>query len=79
MEGNNLNLRLDKGCTIQFMYTNWKGEQAMRTAFVYDVYWGSNEWHTEDQWLLHALDEDKGEPRYFALKDMSEVVEIYQI
>lgn len=66
-------MKLEKGMVIQFEYTNWKGEVGTRKAFVYGVEWGSNEWHKEKQWLLHALDLDKGEERYFAMKDMKNV------
>jgi predicted DNA-binding transcriptional regulator YafY len=70
---------LDKGKKIQFTYTNWKGESSVRKAFVFNILWGSNEWHKEEQWLLFALDEDKRESRYFAMKDMKDVQEIEKI
>lgn len=60
-----VSLKFEKGNVIEFKYTNWKGETRPRRAFVYGVEWGSNEWHKEEQWLLHALDEAKGESRYF--------------
>lgn len=67
---------LEKGMTIEFDYTNWKGQIDKRKVFVYGVIWGNNEWHKEEQWLLHALDEDKREARYFAMRDMRNVVKV---
>jgi len=69
-------MKLEKGMILQFDYTNWKGETSTRKAFIYGVEWGSNEWHKEEQWLLHALDEDKGETRYFAMRDIKNVVRV---
>jgi predicted DNA-binding transcriptional regulator YafY len=69
-------MNLEKGMVIEFDYTNWKSELGTRKVFVYGVFWGSNEWHNEEQWLLHALDEEKGATRYFAMKDMKNVIKI---
>lgn len=51
-------------------YTNWKGERSTRTILPIRIYWGSNEWHKENQWLLEAHDIDKKAVRNFALKDI---------
>jgi predicted DNA-binding transcriptional regulator YafY len=51
-------------------YTNWKGERSNRTILPINIYWGSNEWHKDMQWLLEAHDIEKGAPRNFALKDI---------
>lgn len=51
-------------------YTNWKGERSNRTILPIRIYWGSNEWHQEEQWLLEAHDLEKQEPRNFAMKDI---------
>lgn len=57
------------GEAIAFRYTNWRGETANRTGLPAFIFWGASEWHPEPQWLMRALDVDKGEPRDFALKD----------
>lgn len=59
------------GAPLRFRYTNYRGEHSIRRAWPIRLEWGSNEWHPEPQWLLLANDIDKGEPRYFALRDMS--------
>lgn len=64
---------LEKNDVIEFDYTNWKGEKGKRKALVRGVVWGSNEWHKEQQFLLRAIDMEKNDVRYFALKDMDNV------
>jgi len=34
------------------------------------IWFGSNEYHREDQWILDALDVEKNEKRSFAMKDI---------
>jgi predicted DNA-binding transcriptional regulator YafY len=55
---------------VRVVYTNWKGETSIRHIAPIEIFFGSNEWHTEEQWLLLALDVDKGAERTFALKDI---------
>ncbi|AKO95006.1 hypothetical protein BEH_07510 [Priestia filamentosa] len=62
-----------KNTMIEFDYVNWRGEKSRRTAMVENVWYGSNEYHKEDQWLLEATDRDKQEIRLFAMKDMSNI------
>jgi hypothetical protein len=65
-----------KAPPITILYTNWRGETAVRRIRLdFIAYgnealgfaWGSNEWHPEEQMLLSALDVNKGERRTFAL------------
>lgn len=58
---------------IRVTYTNWRGETSDRRIQIKDIRYGSTEWHQEPQWLLIALDLDKGVDREFALKDMRSV------
>ena len=52
-------------------YTNWRGERAMRRIRPTGrVTFENNEWHPETQWLLEAVDIDKGEIRSFALANI---------
>lgn len=53
-------------------YTNWRGERALRVIRPLSIYWGSNQWHPEKQWLLDAIVEKDGERdvRAFAMKDI---------
>jgi predicted DNA-binding transcriptional regulator YafY len=51
-------------------YTNWRGERATRRVIPRSIVFASNEWHSEMQWLLIALDVEKADERTFALKDI---------
>jgi predicted DNA-binding transcriptional regulator YafY len=48
-------------------YTNWRGMRSSRRIRPWGIRFGSNEWHAQEQWLLHALDIEKDEDREFAL------------
>lgn len=57
---------------LVFGYTNWRGEYAVRKVIPLKVWYGGTEWHPEPQWLLKALDAEKGNAeRDFAIQDMS--------
>jgi len=51
-------------------YTNYKGTTAVRSIIPKTIYFGSNEWHKEPQWLLTAFDLDKNADRHFAMADI---------
>lgn len=48
-------------------YTNWRGVRAERTILPLRWFWGHNAVHQDEQWLLEAMDQAKGEVRIFAL------------
>ncbi len=56
---------------LVFEYTNWKGETAVRRVKPIEIWYGKTEYHPQEQWLLKALDLEKGEERNFAVKDIS--------
>ena len=66
-------INLITGTLIEFDYVNYKGELGHRRAEVQGVFFGSNEYHPEDQFLLAAFDMDKLEHRTFAMADMMNV------
>lgn len=57
------------GEPIQFGYTNYRGEYSERRATPIRFEFQSTEHHPEQQWIMHAMDHDKG-LRAFALADM---------
>ena len=57
---------------VKILYTNWRGETAVRRILPKEIIYSSNEWHKEEQWLLVAFDVDKQADRTFALKDIKE-------
>lgn len=58
---------------VSFTYTNYKGETKTRHARMIRVFWGSTEYHPEDQWLVEGHDLDKDAVRVYALHDISNV------
>jgi hypothetical protein len=67
----NFQLEINPGDIIEFTYTNYKGKVGQRKAQVLRFYYAANEYHPEPQFILAAIDLDKGEPRGFAVKDIS--------
>jgi predicted DNA-binding transcriptional regulator YafY len=61
---------VDQRKAIKIVYTNYRGETALRKVLPQRVWFGSTEWHPEEQWLLEAIDLDKGASRSFALRDI---------
>lgn len=55
---------------LTFVYTNWRGETATRQATPTGmIYWGSNQYHPQRQWLFDAFDHEKLGVRTFALSE----------
>lgn len=54
---------------VRIDYTNWRGERASRLIVpkVGGLRFVSNEWHRTPQWVIEAVDCEKGEDRMFAL------------
>lgn len=55
---------------VSVRYTNWKGQTSQRKIEPIKIFFGSNEFHSEDQWLLKCFDVDKNAERTFAMKDI---------
>jgi predicted DNA-binding transcriptional regulator YafY len=51
-------------------YTNWRGERSLRRIRPLAIAFENNEWHPETQWLLEAVDLEKGENRTFAMNNI---------
>jgi hypothetical protein len=56
--------------TVRILYTNYRGETAIRQIVPQRVWFGATEWHTDEQWLLDAIDVEKDAVRAFAMKDI---------
>lgn len=61
---------MDEPQTVRILYTNYRGETDFRRILPQQIHFGSTEWHPEPQWLLDAVDVEKGAGRSFALKDI---------
>lgn len=55
---------------ITIRYTNYRGVTADRRIVPITVRFASTEWHPGEQWILDALDVEKGVIRSFALRDV---------
>lgn len=66
-------LEVSNGSCIEFDYVNWKGIKGHRKVVFGRLLFGSTEYHSEEQWLMEALDVDKDATRVFAISDMSNV------
>ncbi len=60
---------------VQILYTNYRGETAYRQILPEKIWYGSTEWHPENQWLLDAVDIEKDALRNFAMQDIKEWTE----
>ncbi len=65
-----MSIELQKRARI--LYTNYKGETAYRDIIPEKIWFGSTDWHKEEQWLLDAIDLGKDALRNFAMKDIQE-------
>ena len=61
---------MDTEKIVNILYTNYRGETAIRKIIPNKIWYGKTDWHPENQWLLDALDVDKNAERSFALKDI---------
>jgi predicted DNA-binding transcriptional regulator YafY len=64
-------MRMDnKKKVVKILYTNYRGETAIRTITPEKIWFGETEWHPGEQWLLDAFDLEKQTMRSFAMKDI---------
>ncbi len=61
---------MDKDKIVKILYTNWKDETRTRKILPINIEFKSTDWHKEEQWILNAIDIEKGAERGFALKDI---------
>lgn len=72
LELNNISLgqnRDNNSIPAKVGYTNYRGEYGVRNITPIHVYFGSNSYHTGEQWFIRAFDHDKNAERDFALAD----------
>ena len=61
---------LDPKQVVSLVYTNYRGETAVRQVLPKRIWFGKTDWHPEEQWLLDAFDIEKQADRSFAIKDI---------
>lgn len=55
---------------VFIVYTNYRGETAVRKIIPKKIWFGKTNWHPDEQWLLTAFDLSKNADRDFAMKDI---------
>jgi len=55
---------------VSVVYTNYRGETAVRRIVPKSIWFGATDWHPTPGWLLDAYDVEKAAERSFALKDI---------
>lgn len=58
------------GQTLRFSYRNYRGVTSVREVRPVCLRWGTSDYYVEPQWLMKALDFDRGEFREFAVRNM---------
>ena len=56
---------------VEFTYKNHRGETRQRRVIPSAIWFGATEWHKEKQWLLLAVDQETGQERDFAMKEIT--------
>ncbi len=60
------------GKPIKVVYKNYRDEVAERIIIPQKIFWGSTEWHKDEQWLLEVFDVERDTQRVYAMKDVIE-------
>jgi predicted DNA-binding transcriptional regulator YafY len=69
--GDPFNKNFAKSREVIIDYTNYRGERAKRRIKpIGSMIFTHNEWHPDQQWLMLALDVERGEKRFFAMKSI---------
>lgn len=63
---------------VKFVYRNWKGEIKEYHVLPEKFEYGRDTYHNRPQWLLHAVDVERGVRRTFALADMLTAITEYK-
>jgi hypothetical protein len=60
---------------IMVDYTNWRGERRVRDILPLRIFFGSNQWHKEPQWLMEVVEPDDSETKTLAFAGIHGFVE----
>ena len=60
--------------SIKVKYKNWKGEVGVRNIIPQNIFFGSTDYHKENQWLIEVWDVEKDAPRTYAMQDIIEFI-----
>lgn len=57
----------DPAQEVTIDYTNWRGVRSYRRVRPLRIVFENNEWHMQTQWIMYAVDLEKGEERALAM------------
>ncbi|WP_086930705.1 WYL domain-containing protein [Agarilytica rhodophyticola] len=69
-------MSIEKDKKVKILYTNYRGETSYRDIVPIKIWYGSTDWHKEEQWLLDGHDQGKDALRNFAMKDIKEWITV---
>jgi hypothetical protein len=55
---------------LTMVYKNYRGEVAVRRVLPKCIWFGQTEHHLQPQWLMNAVDVERGVERTFAMQDI---------
>lgn len=61
------------GSKVSFSYKNWRGETKVYEVKPMHIWYGSTDFHKEEQFFLKAMDVTRNVERDFAINDILEV------
>ena len=64
-----LNGRKLEDLAMRVVYRNYRGKKEIRYILPLRTWYGSTEWHPENQWFIEVYDLDKKDKRDYALND----------
>lgn len=65
-----MTIKITTSRPMKVRYTNYRGETSNREIQGREIFFGSNEYHPEPQWLMRGIDMERFVERVFAIRDM---------
>ena len=65
-----MTIKVSTSRPMKVRYTNYRGETSNREIQAREIFFGSNEYHPEPQWLMRGIDMERFVERVFAIRDM---------
>lgn len=59
---------------LKLIYKNYKNDVSERKIIPLEIFFGANEFHKDEQWLIRVWDIDKNDYRTYAFKDIQKIL-----
>ena len=70
MDTKKLRVDVNEEEVVEIEYKNWRGETNKTKILPEHIFFGSTEWHSEEQWFLNAYDLELDSYRDFPLNEI---------